>query len=147
MAQASAPPKDPLAWAADSVDVHLAYNQATIRKEDRTALDALAQKFKEDPTRRVLVEGHCDSRGTANYNMMLDERCAGRSNSTSSGPACRSRRSKRSATARSGPSARRWPTSAGKRTGAPTLSRNSESSVLKPSGMRQECRLSRFCCD
>lgn len=36
----------------------------------------LVQKLKEDGSRKVLVEGHCDSRGTSNYNMMLGERRA-----------------------------------------------------------------------
>jgi len=76
VAQAAAPPEDPLAWAADLADAHFDYNQAKIRKEDKAVLDAVAQKLKDDAKRRVLVEGHCDSRGTANYNMMLGERRA-----------------------------------------------------------------------
>ncbi len=75
-AQAAAPPEDPLAWAAGLADAHFDSNQAKIRKADKTVLDALAQKLKEDSNRKVLVEGHCDSRGTANYNMMLGERRA-----------------------------------------------------------------------
>jgi len=76
VAQAAAPPEDPLAWAADLAEVHFASSQATIRKEDKPALDTLTHKLKEDSKRKVLVEGHCDSRGTANYNMMLGERRA-----------------------------------------------------------------------
>ncbi len=72
------PPKqeEMVAWAAELADVHFAYNQSAIRKEDKPGLDALAQKLKEDSKRKVVVEGHCDSRGTANYNMMLGERRA-----------------------------------------------------------------------
>ena len=76
VAQAAAPPEDPLAWAAGLADVHFDYNQTKILKENKAVLDALTQKLKEDATRKVLVEGHCDSRGTANYNMMLGERRA-----------------------------------------------------------------------
>ena len=77
VAEAAAPPaEDPLAWAADLADVHFDYKQAKIHKEDKAALDALANKLKEDSKRKVLVEGHCDSRGTASYNMMLGERRA-----------------------------------------------------------------------
>lgn len=77
VAEAAAPPvEDPLAWAADLADVHFDYKQAKIHKEDKASLDALAHKLKEDSKRKVLVEGHCDSRGTANYNMMLGERRA-----------------------------------------------------------------------
>ena len=74
--QAAAPPEDPLAWAAGLADVHFEYKLAKIRKKDKSELDALAQKLKEDSNRKVLLEGHCDSRGTANYNMMLGERRA-----------------------------------------------------------------------
>ena len=76
VAQAAAPPEDPLAWAADLADAHFDYDKSKIRGKDKAALDALAQKLKEDGKRRVLVEGHCDNRGTANYNMMLGERRA-----------------------------------------------------------------------
>jgi len=75
--QAAAPPEDPLAWAADLNEVHFEFDKSNVRgKKDRTTLDALAQKLKEDGKRKVVVEGHCDNRGTANYNMMLGERRA-----------------------------------------------------------------------
>lgn len=76
VAQAAAPPEDPLAWAAGLADVHFDYNRSKILGGDKSTLDALVQKLKEDSKRKVLVEGHCDSRGTANYNMMLGERRA-----------------------------------------------------------------------
>lgn len=77
VAEAAAPPvEDPLAWAVDLADVHFDYKQAKIHNEDKASLDTLAHKLKEDSKRKVLVEGHCDSRGTANYNMMLGERRA-----------------------------------------------------------------------
>ena len=77
MAQAAAAPaEDPLAWAAGLTDVHFGYNRSKIRDGDKPGLDALAQKLKEDGRRKVLVEGHCDGRGTANYNLMLGERRA-----------------------------------------------------------------------
>ena len=75
-AQAAAPPEDPLAWAADLADVHFPYNQTAISKKDRAGLNALVHKLKEDPKRKVLAEGHCDSRGSARYNMVLGERRA-----------------------------------------------------------------------
>jgi peptidoglycan-associated lipoprotein len=74
--EAAAPPEDPLAWAADLADAHFEYKLAKVRKQDRAGLDALAQKLKEDSKRKVLVEGYCDSRGTAKYNLVLGERRA-----------------------------------------------------------------------
>lgn len=76
VAQAAAPPEDPLAWAASLADAHFDSSQSKIRKDDRSDLDALAHKLKEDSKRKVLVEGHCDSRGPARYNLVLGERRA-----------------------------------------------------------------------
>ena len=73
---AAAPAEDPLAWAAGLADLHFDTSQSKIRKDDKAGLDALAQKLKEDSKRKVLVEGYCDSRGTANYNLLLGERRA-----------------------------------------------------------------------
>jgi peptidoglycan-associated lipoprotein len=75
-AQAAAPPEDPLAWAAGLADAHFDTNQAKIQQADKTILNELAKKLKDDPNRKVLVEGHCDSRGPSRYNMILGERRA-----------------------------------------------------------------------
>jgi peptidoglycan-associated lipoprotein len=42
----------------------------------RDVLDANAAWLKKYPTVRIRVEGHCDERGTAQYNMALGERRA-----------------------------------------------------------------------
>jgi len=76
VAQAAAPPEDPLAWAAGLEDVHFDYNQSKTRKESRSHLDLVVQKLKENSNRKVIVEGHCDDRGTDAYNMALGERRA-----------------------------------------------------------------------
>jgi peptidoglycan-associated lipoprotein len=73
---AAAPAEDPLAWAAGLTDLHFDTSQSKILKKDKAGLDALAQKLKEDSKRKVLVEGYCDNRGTANYNLILGERRA-----------------------------------------------------------------------
>lgn len=77
VAQAAvAPAEDPLAWAADLADVHFDYNKAAIRKSEHGKLAAASKALKADGKRKVVVEGHCDSRGTASYNMALGERRA-----------------------------------------------------------------------
>ena len=76
VAQAAAPPEDPLAWAAGLEDVYFAYDKSTIRKSEQGKLDAVANLLMEDGKRKVVVEGHCDERGTAQYNMALGERRA-----------------------------------------------------------------------
>ena len=77
VAQAAvAPAEDPLAWAADLADVHFDYDKSSIRKSEQGKLAAASKLLKEDGKRKVVVEGHCDERGTASYNMALGERRA-----------------------------------------------------------------------
>jgi len=73
---ASAPTEDPLAWVADLADVHFDYDKATIRKSEHDKLATAAKALTADGKRKVVVEGHCDERGTASYNMALGERRA-----------------------------------------------------------------------
>lgn len=42
----------------------------------RSVLDASAQVLRQQPTWQITVEGHCDERGTAEYNISLGERRA-----------------------------------------------------------------------
>lgn len=57
-------------------DVHFDYDKSAIRKSEHGKLGAAAKLLKEDGKRKVVVEGHCDERGTASYNMALGERRA-----------------------------------------------------------------------
>jgi peptidoglycan-associated lipoprotein len=52
------------------------YDSAELTAEARTALDANAAVLKKYPTWVVTIEGHCDERGTAEYNLALGERRA-----------------------------------------------------------------------
>ena len=56
--------------------VHFDYDSAVIRKEDRTALETIAKWVKENPTTKLIVAGHCDERGTLEYNRALGQRRA-----------------------------------------------------------------------
>ena len=76
VAEAAAPPEDPLAWAAELADVYFGYDKSAIRKSELGKLDAVAKLLTADGKRKVIVEGHCDERGTAQYNMALGERRA-----------------------------------------------------------------------
>jgi peptidoglycan-associated lipoprotein len=76
VAEAAAPAEDPLAWAASLVDVHFDFDKSAIRKSEEGKLAAAAALLKADGKRKVLVEGHCDERGTSSYNMALGERRA-----------------------------------------------------------------------
>jgi peptidoglycan-associated lipoprotein len=52
------------------------YDSAELTAEARVALDANAATLKKYRTWTVTVEGHCDERGTAEYNLALGERRA-----------------------------------------------------------------------
>jgi len=57
-------------------DVYFDFDKANIRPGDAKALDASAAYLKANPNLLVLIEGHCDERGTAEYNIALGERRA-----------------------------------------------------------------------
>jgi peptidoglycan-associated lipoprotein len=52
------------------------YDSSDVSAEGRTLLDANAAVMKKYPTWTVTIEGHCDERGTAEYNLALGERRA-----------------------------------------------------------------------
>jgi peptidoglycan-associated lipoprotein len=58
------------------IDINFEYNKADIRHSDRKKFLAIAEFMKAFPTARVLIEGHCDERGTIDYNQALGERRA-----------------------------------------------------------------------
>jgi len=57
-------------------DIYFAFDQFTLSNEARTVLEANAHILKDDPRLEITIEGHCDERGTAAYNMALGERRA-----------------------------------------------------------------------
>lgn len=56
--------------------VYFDYDKADVRPDQRATLQANAQFLRENDHVRVLVAGHCDERGTREYNMALGERRA-----------------------------------------------------------------------
>jgi peptidoglycan-associated lipoprotein len=57
-------------------DVYFDLDNAAIKDEGRTALAANANFMKRWTGVRVTIEGHCDERGTAEYNLGLGDRRA-----------------------------------------------------------------------
>jgi peptidoglycan-associated lipoprotein len=57
-------------------DVHFDFDRSEIRDADRAALTKNAEALKRFDFLRVTVEGHCDERGTVEYNLALGERRA-----------------------------------------------------------------------
>jgi len=65
-------------FAADSNlgDIFFDFDKYDIRQADTRTLDSNAQWLKSNPNHLVLIEGHCDERGTNEYNLALGERRA-----------------------------------------------------------------------
>jgi peptidoglycan-associated lipoprotein len=71
------------AMASDEIDrmgllgeIHFDYNQADLREGDRAVLSKNADVLKKFDFLKVTIEGHCDERGTVEYNLALGERRA-----------------------------------------------------------------------
>jgi len=74
-ARPPAPPKD-FADTANLQDIHFDFDKATIRPDAARLLDGNAGWLRSNGNMLVLVEGHCDERGTNEYNLVLGERRA-----------------------------------------------------------------------
>jgi len=61
---------------AELADVHFDFDKYDIRPDDATLLDGHAAWLKQNGDRLILIEGHCDERGTTEYNVALGERRA-----------------------------------------------------------------------
>ena len=57
-------------------DINFDYDKYEIRPADAKTLDANAGWLKSNPRALLLIEGHCDDRGTPEYNLALGERRA-----------------------------------------------------------------------
>ena len=57
-------------------DIHFEYDQYRVLDRDVYTLEGVAAWMRENPDARVLIEGHCDERGTNEYNMALGEQRA-----------------------------------------------------------------------
>jgi peptidoglycan-associated lipoprotein len=57
-------------------DIFFAFDKYDIRPTDAKILDANASWLKSNANHLVLIEGHCDERGTNEYNLALGERRA-----------------------------------------------------------------------
>ena len=58
-------------------DVFFDFDRADLREEDRETLKGNAKVFLEKiPNARVVIEGHCDERGSEEYNLALGDRRA-----------------------------------------------------------------------
>jgi peptidoglycan-associated lipoprotein len=68
-------PKD-FAPVADLKAIHFDFDKSNIRAEDASILDTNAEWLKAREDMLVIIEGHCDERGTNEHNLALGERRA-----------------------------------------------------------------------
>ena len=57
-------------------DVHFAYDSDDLDESARATLDDSLSWLRDNPKPRVEIEGHCDNRGTIEYNLALGARRA-----------------------------------------------------------------------
>lgn len=69
----SEPPQRPGGYLRD---ITFDYDRAEINDSSRAELSRNAEWLVKNPTARILVEGHCDDRGTSQYNLALGEKRA-----------------------------------------------------------------------
>jgi peptidoglycan-associated lipoprotein len=56
--------------------IYFDYDRAIIRESERAKMQQIADYLMANPSQGVLVAGHCDERGTAEYNRALGQRRA-----------------------------------------------------------------------
>ncbi len=57
-------------------DIHFDFDKYEVRRVDEAILKENAAFLKNNPKMKVQIEGHCDERGTVEYNLALGERRA-----------------------------------------------------------------------
>lgn len=74
---APAPPAPtPVPAATPLKDVFFDFDKFAIRDDQKAALDTNVAWLKANPRAKLTIEGHCDERGTPEYNLGLGERRA-----------------------------------------------------------------------
>jgi len=69
-------PTDDELFLREVRDAYFDYDKADIRPDARAALSKTADFLKSNPRFKVIVEGHCDERGSTEYNLGLGDRRA-----------------------------------------------------------------------
>jgi len=71
------PPAQPPAETPLVLDrIYFDFDRADLREDARTVLAENARRMQGKPSSRVSIEGHCDERGTVEYNLALGEKRA-----------------------------------------------------------------------
>lgn len=70
------PDMNALETAGQFPAVYFEYDSAQVKESERAKVETVAQNLKKSSAGGVIVEGHCDERGSAEYNLALGERRA-----------------------------------------------------------------------
>jgi peptidoglycan-associated lipoprotein len=70
------PPPKPTLKVEQLKTVYFDFDKFNLRPDAKASLDANAALLKEFPDAIIKVEGHCDERGTVEYNLSLGEKRA-----------------------------------------------------------------------
>jgi len=62
--------------AAELSDIFFDFDQYAIRVDAQSALERNSDLLNSQPNQKIVIEGHCDERGTSDYNLVLGERRA-----------------------------------------------------------------------
>lgn len=57
-------------------DIHFNYDKSNVREEDYATLNKIGSWLKDNENISLMIEGHCDERGSNEYNMALGEQRA-----------------------------------------------------------------------
>jgi peptidoglycan-associated lipoprotein len=63
-------------WTQGVRDAYFDFNKADVRPDAREALAKTAEFLRDHPQLRATIEGHCDERGSTEYNLALGDRRA-----------------------------------------------------------------------
>jgi peptidoglycan-associated lipoprotein len=73
---AETPPAPSSVRSEDFQPAFFDYDSYSLRDDARAALDRNARMLRDNPRVGITIEGHCDERGTVEYNQALGERRA-----------------------------------------------------------------------
>ncbi|MEW6068492.1 MAG: peptidoglycan-associated lipoprotein Pal [Nitrospirota bacterium] len=57
-------------------DIYFDFDMYNIQPDAKTTLETITAWLLKDPSKKILIEGHCDERGTNEYNLALGDRRA-----------------------------------------------------------------------
>jgi len=60
-------------FASSTKDIYFDYDRYDLRAEDQATINANAAFLKAHPSMRFTIEGHCDERGSTDYNIALGD--------------------------------------------------------------------------